>query len=770
MPTHHYPVLVWNDATGACTAALVSDPEPIAAWAPTESEAMSQLKELLDWRIEHEPWNADPDLTEVTLAECQVEVRPQYKTPGRILPCSDTVSLRVPCVTAKQQNGLLVCIVPHLSLQFSFQDGADLKSLVTHYVRQALQDCSPAQLAGRLPPRGCRLEEIVRQHFSHRGRQMPPTDRPEMKILFAVADPLLHDLGRQRTACPAYGQEALVDGLTKKLEMRAGNVLLVGESGVGKSTVILNAAKLLARSARVNNPKPEDDEPNSQPPTYRFWRGNGGRIIAGMRYLGEWQERCEEFIQQLSAVDGVFCAENLLELAQVGGQGAGDSVAAFLFPFLQRGELRMVAEATLEEVEACGRLLPGLLEVFQLLHVPRFDEVTALQVLARMLATYAAPSKLEVEPGVAALVYRLFKRFFPYSAFPGPVATFARNLCDNCVAGTTSRKSGVSRRDVIALFVKQTGLPEIFLRDELPLSFDEVSRHFSAQIIGQPQATTTAAQLITSIKTGLTDPRRPLGVLLFCGPTGVGKTALAKTLAEYCFESSGQQDRLVRLDMSEYAAVGAAQQFLQNPQGRPAPWIERVRRQPFSVVLFDEIEKAAPEVFDAILGLLDEGRLTDHFGRVTWFRSAIVIMTSNLGADTPASAGFAQASASPYESEAAKFFRPEFFNRLDAVITFNPLSRPDVEAITRKELSELASREGLAAAEIQVAWTDRLVTAIAREGYDHRFGARPLQRAIETMVVVPLARWRVAHAKVCSVTLQLDLDANGSVSVKQSMQ
>jgi ATP-dependent Clp protease ATP-binding subunit ClpC len=183
-------------------------------------------------------------------------------------------------------------------------------------------------------------------------------------------------------------------------------------------------------------------------------------------------------------------------------------------------------------------------------------------------------------------------------------------------------------------------------------------------------------------------------------------------------------------------------------------------------VLFDEIEKAAPEVFDVLLSLLDEGRLTDRFGRVTWFRSAIVILTSNLGANASSSAGFGADSGPSYESEVSKFFRPEFFNRLDAVITFKPLRHADVESIVRKELSELAAREGLSTARIRLTWTEPLVTALAREGYDHRLGARPLQRAIERLVVTPLARWKVANLRIQDAVLLLDYNTSDSVIVR----
>jgi ATP-dependent Clp protease ATP-binding subunit ClpC len=769
MATYHYPVLIWRDLTGSFSAALVGDLESAAAHAPTKDEAVRQLKELLDWRSEHQTWNVDPDLNEAALLEMRVDVRPQYRSGKRMIPCPETVALRVPCVTGKQESGLRLCVVPHLQVQFNYHDTADLKSLVDHFVKDALQGFTPERLAACLPPRECRLEEITLRIATDRVRRVAPADRPELKILFTVAEPLLHDLGRKRAASAAYGREPLAETVAQKLASKGSNVLLVGESGVGKSTLLLDAAKRAARNSRGQPAQSEDgDDEKSDKDlrTYRFWRGSAARMIAGMRYLGEWEERCEAFIAQLQAIEGIFCAENLLELLQVGGEGPGDSVGAFLLPFLQRGELRMAAEATPDEVQACRRLLPGLLDVFHVVEVPAFDDATGEQVLSRILTTYAAAARLEVEPGIAALVHRLFKRFQPYTALPGPAANFVRKLCEPRTGPEKSRSKTVSGREVISQFVTLTGLPEIFLRDELLLPIEEVKQRFTAQIVGQPEAVTAAARLIASIKTGLTDPGRPMGVFLFCGPTGVGKTALAKSLAEFCFGATGAKDRLVRLDMSEYSGWGAAQRLLQNPQGQPADWIERVRRQPFCVVLFDEFEKAALEVFDVLLGLLDEGRITDRFGRVTWFRSAIIIMTSNLGASATGSAGFSAHAGPNYESEVSKFFRPEFFNRLDSVITFKPLAPMEIEAITRKELSELAAREGLAAANIRVTWSEELVGALAREGYDHQFGARPLQRLIERRVVVPLARWRVANPKAQNTTLHLELDLRGLLTVK----
>jgi ATP-dependent Clp protease ATP-binding subunit ClpC len=384
-----------------------------------------------------------------------------------------------------------------------------------------------------------------------------------------------------------------------------------------------------------------------------------------------------------------------------------------------------------------------------------------VQVLDAIVQPYATSAKLVIEAGAVNLAHRLFKRFQPYTAFPGPAAGFLRQLC-------TARPTALDRAEVVRAFVRRTGLPELFLRDELPLVAEELRKEFAARIVGQAEATSAAARLVATIKAGLTDPARPPGVLLFCGPTGVGKTALARLLADFCFGGGGEAgpDRFIRLDMSEYSGWFAAQRFLQNPQGQPAAWIESVRRQPFCLVLFDEIEKAAPEVFDVLLSLMDEGRLTDRFGRVTWFRSAIVILTSNLGANATGVAGFTPAetvmtnTSADFASAVSKFFRPEFFNRLDAVVTFKSLDRAEVERIAIKELNDLAAREGLAAAALQLRWSPALVAAVAEAGYDHRLGARPLQRALERMVVTPLARWKVAHPKERNRILELDYRGN----------
>ncbi len=757
MATHLFPVLLWRDASGGVTGLLAGDYRNASACGGTAQEVLKQLGEALAWRAEHESWSIDPELLEPQLREVKVDVRAQYKDESgrRLIPSPETVTLRVPCVTGKAENGLPVCEVPVLELRFHFHNEAQLKELVRHYVKDHLTGMTPADLALKLPPRGAWLDQVSVREVAGSTRQVLMREREDMRVLFTVADPLLHDRGQ---GSAAYGRDAQVATVLRKLTTERAHVLLVGEPGCGKSTIIADAARRMARLTR-------DDEGDPSMRTWRCWRGSGARMIAGMKYLGQWEERCEEFIQKLSEIEGVFCAENLLELLRVGGAEANDSVGAFLLPFLQRRELRMIAEASPAEVDACRRLMPGLLDVFQIVHVPAFGDSEARGVLDRVAHACATSGRLEFTPGSVALVYRLFRRFQPYAAFPGPASAFVRKLAEN--AGRRPPDSRrVSTDDVLALFIQQTGLPELLLRDELPLPLEEVRESLAAQIIGQPSAVDAAARVITSIKAGMTDPARPQGVLLFCGPTGVGKTALAKAMSDFCFGSGTEKERLVRLDMSEYGGWGAAHRLLHAPDGDAASWIQKLRLQPFSVLLFDEIEKAAAEVYDVLLGLLDEGRLTDRFGRVTDFRSAIIVMTSNLGATTRGAMGFGADSTPPeFEGAVKKFFRPEFFNRLDAVVTFDPLAQAHMRKIALKELHDLSRREGLAASGLTLNWSEDLLAALVRDGYDHRFGARPLQRALERLVVTPLAKWRLKNTAVRDAALAIGLE-NGATTIR----
>ena len=317
---------------------------------------------------------------------------------------------------------------------------------------------------------------------------------------------------------------------------------------------------------------------------------------------------------------------------------------------------------------------------------------------------------------------------------------------------------------IVTAFTRRTGLPDLFLRTERLLDHKEVLEFFKARIIGQERACAAAADVVIRFKAGMNDPGRPVRVLLFCGPTGVGKTALARALCDYFFGSGDDTARLIRLDMSEYSGYDGASRLVTAVDGGPSELIKKMRRQPFSLLLLDEIEKAHPQVFDVLMSVFDEGRLTDPDGRITTFRSAIIIMTSNLGASQQASLGFGEQQI-VYEESVMNFFRPEFFNRIDGVVAFNALPHEVILKIAEKELREISEREGIKAHGIRLEWSADVVEHIARAGFDARYGARPLQRTIENGIVIPIARLLAERPEVRGRPLRLVTGADDTVAV-----
>lgn len=755
-------ILLCQDAAGFWTALPVEEDEDgaTAGFGRSAARATEQLRDYLAWLYQREPHRPEPDLATAELRLFRVPVRPEYETDDRIYPCKGAIQLPVYCIVGQLASGMLVGTLPLLGLRFYYHEPGDLKGLVVRYVQQRLKGLTPRDVARFLPPPVVQLDQVVIRRRDRQGDNADLEDR--YPSLCKVAEPL-GDRAVRKQFGPAWERSDLVREVVQKLFHERTSLLLVGESGVGKTTVLVEAVKTVERLLIKSDTEAESPR--------RYWLTSGGRLIAGMKYLGQWEEQLERMLADLQTIPGVLCVDRLLDLVRLGGFGPGDSIAAFLMPYLQRGEVRIVAEATPTELDACRRLLPGLAALFPIVHVTPLERPQALALLDQASRRHAQNLHIEIAPGVNGNVYHLFHRFAPYQVFPGPAVAFLDDLCAR--QARTNKQRPLTPSDVVARFSQRSGLPEWLLRDDLPIDRDRLVRNLRGRVIGQEDAIQAVARLVTTFKAGLNDPGRPIGVLLFCGPTGVGKTELARVLADVLFghgqpepgvaPARAREERLNRLDMSEYAGPDAVERLLGPPHGEPGMLIRRLRHQPFSVVLLDEIEKASSDVFDVLLGALDEGRLTDRYGRTTWFRSSVILMTSNLGADEQQSLGLLPGGAPRYEDVSRKFFRPEFFNRLDAVVTFQPLGPETIHAITTKELNEIAQRDGLRRAGLILHWTDRIVAHLARVGFDARYGARPLHRVLERSVVAPLARFLLEHPALRNVTLTADFTDNGTV-------
>jgi len=761
--TYNFPILVWEDFAGSFTARLVEYEHNLqliyagkvmfdgaestpTAFGLTKNEAIYQLKEYLSWSYQQHPWQPTPDFLEAKLIYFRVEVRPEYRRQEKIFPC-DPINLVLPCVYGRQEEGLLVCALPTIGVHFYYYEEKTLKELVNHYVQERLKGLTPKELSRYLPPKNVYLEEIT-VPVNYKSKK--DNSKPELLTLSAVAEPITEKTSRRRFN-RAWEREKEVADLSQKVNQEKANIIIVGESGSGKTTILSEVASQLERAWQ----KGADRDDIYESYKHKFWVTNGARIIAGMRYLGQWEERCEAVISELSNIDGILCIENLLDIINSGGESSVNGIAAFLLPYIQRSELKVIVEATPAELDVCRRLLPGFVDLFQIINLPQFNREKAVSVLDKLAQVFKQNFSVEISKGVTELIYHLFVRFMPYQSFPGKTVVFLKELFEKAVQ---NKQSFISAEQVVSLFVDQTGLPELFLRNELKLIPTEVLSTLTRQVIGQQEACQVVTNLITTFKAGLNDPTRPIGVLLFCGPTGVGKTELAKALAKFFFGAGEQKERLIRLDMSEYSGPGSVNRLLGESFNQPSELIKRVRQQPFVVLLLDEIKKASKEVFDLFLGLFDEGRLTDEYGRTTIFRSAIIIMTSNIGADKFTTLGFNKENTSSYTSAVMDFFRPEFYNRIDLVVNFNSLSPSVIEAITEKELSELSEREGIAKSSIKLTWTKDVVKLLAKLGFEPRYGARPLQRVIEKLIVVPLARYLVESPSVKQKVINIRLN------------
>lgn len=322
--------------------------------------------------------------------------------------------------------------------------------------------------------------------------------------------------------------------------------------------------------------------------------------------------------------------------------------------------------------------------------------------------------------------------------------------------GSTLLKEEVTADDIAKVVARWTGIPVAKLKNTESQKLLDMETILKERVIGQDQAIEKISHAIQVHRAGLGDPRKPIGSFLFLGPTGVGKTEVAKTLADYLFND---ENKLVRIDMSEYMEKHAVSRLIGSPPGyigfeEGGQLTEAVRRNPYSVILFDEIEKAHPDVFNIFLQILDDGRLTDSQGRTVNFKNCVIIMTSNIGSDLILkSKKITDEIKYEIEKQLHKTFRPEFLNRIDEIVFFNMISEDMIKNIAQIHLKDFERR--MIAKNIQVTITDKAVDAIAKEGYEPEFGARPLKRAIQQLVVVPVSRHILAHPISKNITIDV---------------
>jgi ATP-dependent Clp protease ATP-binding subunit ClpC len=413
---------------------------------------------------------------------------------------------------------------------------------------------------------------------------------------------------------------------------------------------------------------------------------------------------------------------------------------------METGELTVMCECTPEALEVVAKKEPSFVGAFHRVDLLEPAPEEAARIVAAAARRFESSHGVEIDESATAAAIELTSRFEPYRASPGKAVRLLSEVLHR--AASREERTPLEREDVIAAFSERTGLPRSILSDEVSLDLTDAEAFLERRVLGQSEAVTAMVDLLAVIKAGLQDTTKPLGGFFFVGPTGVGKTELAKATAEMLF---GNRDRMIRFDMGEYGSGDAVAKLIGSGwrEGSEGELTRRVREQPFSVVLLDEIEKSHPDVFDTLLSLLGEGHVTDASGRTADFRNSVVIMTSNLGADksedqsigfSPVAPGSADARRQHFVERAERFFRPEFFNRIDRIVVFNPLEKEVIRRIARREIGRLVLREGITRRKLLVEIDEPVVDHCAELGFHPKYGARPLQREIERAISRPLAR------------------------------
>ncbi len=560
---------------------------------------------------------------------------------------------------------------------------------------------------------------------------------------------LLRSIGRLWAESAQDNKESIVEdeSLTQSLpqlescliEEPRRSILVVGESGVGKSTLL----KLLARRLRDQG--------------WVVFAASASELLAGKTYIGELEQRIKDLIAQLGAKKKVLWIvpefHNLLWAGRHRYSPTG--VLELLLPSIESGEIAVAAEVSPESYETLTRSLPRIRSAFDICRMEAPWDAQTLELAREWLLRWGeledpSPEHDVVSDEVLHEAFQLAKQYLGDQAAPGNLLGLLKLTLQRLSVVHASGELRVTTSDLVASLAHLTGLPSSILDDREQLELPGLHEFFQKRVLGQPEAVECLVERLAMIKAGLTDPTRPLGVFLFAGPTGTGKTEIAKTLTEFLF---GSVDRMIRLDMSEFNTRDSISGILgdDDEHARDTALVRRIRHQPFSVILLDEFEKADPMIWDLFLQIFDDGRLTDKRGNTADFRHSIIVMTTNLGGDVAGAAtiGFADAGDLAVDRGVEKAvkegFRAEFVNRIDRIVTFRPLDRSTMREILYKELDLVLQRRGLRNRSWAVEWEDSAIDFLLARGFDRNLGARPLKRAIERYLLSPLAITIVNH-------------------------
>ena len=620
----------------------------------------------------------------------------------------------------------------------------------------------------------------------------------------ASATPTLDSYGTDLTALaregkidPVIGREEETGRVLQILSRRTkNNPCLIGEPGVGKTAVVEGLAEKIAEGVV---PETVADK--------RVVALDLSGMIAGAKYRGEFEERIKSVMAEIKKAGNVilFIDEIHTIIGAGSAEGAIDA-ANILKPALARGEIQVIGATTIDEYRKHIEKDAALERRFQSVMVGEPTAEQAVEILKGLRSKYEAHHKIKItdeaiDAAVNLSARYITDRFLPDKAIDlideaaskkriGEItappdlreleekikkthadkeeavraqefekAAELRNIENTLSAELETRKNtwkhrtdgsnmpSIGSEDIAEIVTQWTKIPVTKLEKEESEKLLNLDKILKERVIGQEEAVEVVARAIRRGRTGLKDPKRPQGSFIFCGPTGVGKTELSKALAAALF---GSESAIIRVDMSEYMEKHSVSKLIGSPPGyvgydEAGQLTEKVRRNPYSVVLFDEIEKAHPDVFNILLQILEDGRLTDSHGRVVDFKNTVVILTSNLGASSlaePKTLGFAQSGDSGKRAEQKavenvmealkKAFRPEFLNRIDEIVIFHKLSDENIRKIARLMLGEITSR--IESMKMKITFTDEVVGFLAKEGFDPVYGARPLRRAMQRKI------------------------------------